>query len=313
VRILVTGASGFIASLVIGQALARGHHVVALSRLPRPDGRNSPVRWFTHDLSSANSLMLKGRGIDAVVHLAAAIAGSATEQQRATVHATRQLIAAVHHAAIMKLIGISSLAVLDYARMPPGTLIDEYAATSDGHGMGTYARTKLAQETLFAEFLGEPQALGSILRPGIVYDERRLIGAHAGISAGFLRLLVSHGGEVPVVEAGALATAIVTAVERDMAGCQIMHLIDDNLPDLQRYVSALRRRGQLSGGEIHVPWRVLAAGALAVRSCLSVVGQHGRLPEALRRHGFAARLKPFRYANSKAKRLLSWEPGNCLV
>lgn len=310
-KILITGATGFIGRHVVAEALARGHEVVALSRSVQTGGVPvSPrVRWLWHDLASSNELMVDWIGIDTVVHLAAALAGTANEQYRATVLATRHLLAAMRRAGIRKLVGISSIAVLDYPRMSALSLIDEDTALADGSGMGTYARMKLEQETLFADFLAETGALGAILRPGLVYDESRLFAAHAGVFKGAVRLRVSHRGEVPVIEVGGLARAIVNAAERDLSGGAVVQLVDDNLPALPEYMTALRRRGVLPSTGIPVPWLVMAAGAFALRTALGVVGQRNRVPEAFLQHGFAARLKPFRYSNSKARELLAWVPG----
>jgi len=59
-----------------------------------------------------------------------------------------------------------------------------------------------------------------------------------------------------------------------------------------------------------VPWRLLAVMAGSLRVLFRFAGQEGRLPEAFRRQGFAARFKPFRYSNEKAKRLLGWVPAS---
>ena len=307
-KILITGASGFIGGYVVDEALARGHEVVALSR-SQGQARSGQV-WMVHDLADTKKPALGELGINAVVHLAAALTGSAEAQYRATVHATNQLISAMQQAGIRKLVGVSSMAVLDYAHVPPFFMIDETMATASGKGMGTYAQTKLAQEALFAEFFKQPRTYGSIVRPGLVYDEQRLIAAHAGVFAGFLGLLVAHAGEVPVVEVGALAKAIINATERNLSGGEVIHLIDDPLPRLPQYVAALRRRGMLPDKGFTVPWYAMSACAVSLRIALGAAGQQARMPEALQRHGFAARLKPFRYSSAKAKRMLSWTPGS---
>jgi nucleoside-diphosphate-sugar epimerase len=310
VKLLVTGTSGFIGRHVLSESLARGHEVIGLSRMVPKDESGSMLRphWIRHDLGGMKELALNGLGIDVVIHLAAGLAGSVDEQHRATVQATRHLIEAMRRAGIRKLVGISSMAVLDYPRMPALSLIDERTATADGTGMGIYARMKFEQEGLFAGFAGGPNDHCVILRPGLVYDEKRLHAAHAGVIKGSICILASHGGEVPVVEVGGLARAIVNAAERDIGGGEIIHLVDDNLPGQPEYMSGLRRRQTLPATGMFVPWCMLAALAWVLRATFGVVGQRRRLPESLLRHGFAARLKPFRYSNDKAKRLLGWVP-----
>jgi nucleoside-diphosphate-sugar epimerase len=266
--------------------------------------------WIRHDLAGADELVLDRLGIDAAIHLAAGLAGSEREQTRATILATRHLAKALHRAGIGKLVGVSSLVVLDYASVPALSLVDERTPTASGAGMGIYARMKLEQERLFAGFAGEAGGACAILRPGLVYDSERLSAAHAGIIKGSVRLLVAHPGRVPVIEVRGLARAIVNAAELDTAGGEILHLVDDNLPGVPAYVQALRRRGLLQGSCIPIPWRMMAAMALLVRSGLAAAGLTGAVPEAMLRHGFAARLKPFHYSNDKARRTLGWVPAS---
>jgi len=310
-KILVTGASGFIGRYVVSEALRRGHDVVAMARA-QPPGDTAAVpssQWLRHDLGSAEAPPLQGRDIDAVVHLAASLAGPEEEQMRDTVFATRQLLAAMRVAGVHRLIGISSIAVLDYPQLPAFSVIDEAAMCTSDENAGTYARMKMAQEKLFAEFLASPQAEGVILRPGLVYDEQVLFAAHAGIFKGPLRLVVAHGGEVPVIAAKSLAVAIVNAAELELRGAQTAHVIDDRLPGVDEYVRALRRRGALPAGCLRLHWRLLAVAAMTIRGLLGLASMRRRVPEVFTSHGFAARLTPYRYSNDKARRLLSWTPG----
>jgi nucleoside-diphosphate-sugar epimerase len=253
---------------------------------------------------------LERLGIDAVIHLAASLTGSAEEQYRSTVVATRHLLDAMKRAGISRLVGISSIAVLDYAHIPAMAVIDENARISDGSGTGTYTEMKLEQEKLFAAFAGEHGTRCAILRPGLVYDSERLISARAGIIKGPLSLVAFHGGHAPTVEVTGLAKAILSACERDVPDGEIIHLVDDNLPSQREYLEGLRRRGTLPAWGIPVPWRLLAAMAGSLRVLFRLAGQEARLPEAFRRQGFAARFKPFRYSNEKAKRLLEWVPAS---
>lgn len=298
------------------EATARGHDVLALARshpVNEPD-HASTVRWLQCDLGDAGGPKLDGLRVDAVIHLAAGLSGSAEEQFRSTVMATRNLLEAMKRAGILRLVGISSIAVLDYARAPVLALIDENVQTPpDSTGMGTYAAMKLEQEKLFAAFADEPGTRCVILRPGLVYDGKRLIDARAGIIKGPMRLIAVHRGKAPTVEVTGLAKAILNAVEWDVAGAEIIHLVDDNLPSQREYVAGLRSRGILPSWGIPVPWRLLAAMACSLRTLFRVAGQEARLPEVFLRQGFAARLKPFRYSNDKARRLLDWIPANRFI
>src|SRR5271154_1753393 len=209
-KILITGAAGFIGEFVASEVLRREHQVIALVRSSAPrhwqDKRNLEV--LRCDLRHAETLDLRARDIDVVLHLAAATKGLAAEQIQDTVIGTMNLLHAVRQAGIRRIVGISSIAVLDYCSVRPMAVIDEQVAASHGAGMGAYATAKSQQEALFAGFGREEFNGCAILRPGLVYDESRLVAAHAGIVKGRFCLLVSHRGEVPTIEVHGLARAI---------------------------------------------------------------------------------------------------------
>jgi len=312
-KILVTGATGFIGGYVIREALKRGHQVVAAVRAV-PDKSWSGaagldvLKW---DLNECGVTPLAGMGIDAVIHLAAALSGSAEEQSLATVQGTENLIKGMREAMVHRLVGISSIAVLDYEAVPDLALIDESVGTCrDTTGMGLYAALKLKQEQLYSAFGSEPGNWCVILRPGLVYNEERLIPAHAGLIKGALHLLVDHAGEVPVVAVEGTARAILDAVETRIASGEIIHLVDNQLPTQSAYRSGLRKRGLLVKDGPVLSWKFLALLASLLRCLMQVAGLRRKLPEALMPHSFAARMKPFRYSNDKAVRLLGWTPGN---
>ncbi len=311
-KILVTGASGFIGAYVVREAIARGHDVIALTR-SKPASepvQASSLAWLQCDLGDVKASKLERLRIDAVIHLAASLSGNAEEQYRSTVIATRHLLDAMKQAGISRLVGVSSIAVLDYAHIPAMAMIDENVRISDGSETGTYTEMKLEQEKLFTAFAGGHGTRCAVLRPGLVYDSERLINARAGVIKGPLCLVAFHGGHVPTVEVTGLARAILNACERDVPDGEIIQLVDDNLPSQREYLMGLRRRGILPSWGIPVSWRLLAAMAGSLRVLFHLAGQEARLPEAFRQQGFAARFKPFRYSNEKAKRLLGWIPAS---
>ncbi|MGB6308733.1 MAG: NAD-dependent epimerase/dehydratase family protein [Steroidobacteraceae bacterium] len=310
-KILITGAAGFIGEIVLGEVLGRKHQVIALVR------SSSPSQWrgienlevLQRDLRYLQELDLKDRGIDVVVHLAAATKGNVTEQLQDTVLGTANLLNAARQCGIRRVVGISSVAVLDYLSVSPQGLIDEAVGVPSGEGMGAYATAKLQQEALFIAFGREGANSCAILRPGLVYDESHLVAAHAGIIKGGVCLLANHRGEVPTIEVHGLARAIVDAAERRLPGSAVMHLVDDHLPSQPQYIAGLRRRGLLPRHGIVVPWRILQGLSATLATVLRAAGFGGKLPEILLPRGVSSRLKPFRFSNARAKELLDWIPG----
>jgi nucleoside-diphosphate-sugar epimerase len=311
-KLMITGAEGFIGRAVVREALARRHQVVALHR-KHSRGQSTPrpgVIRFECDLGSADSLNFSGMSVDAVIHLAASLSGSADEQLRSTVVGTEHLLSAMRRAGVRKLVGVSSLAVVDCASARPMSSIDEGVRVfGDERGMGTYAGVKARQESLFLAFAKEPGNHCVILRPGIVFDEARLVSAHAGVVKGPLRLLVTHEGEIPVVSLASVADAILDAIERPLPTGEVIHLVGDQLPNQAEYIAGLRRRGLLDPGGLNVSWRMIFVAAGVLNHVARLLGLGQRLPQALLPNALAMRMKPLRYSNAKAKNLLGWAPG----
>ncbi|MDH4277605.1 MAG: NAD-dependent epimerase/dehydratase family protein, partial [Acidimicrobiia bacterium] len=80
-KLYITGATGFVGRSVVTEALGRGHEVVAVVR---PASRRSlvddapagaPLTEARVDLRSPDALVESLRGVESVVHLAAAKSG----------------------------------------------------------------------------------------------------------------------------------------------------------------------------------------------------------------------------------------------
>ncbi len=309
---LITGAAGFIGGYTVAECLRLGHHVTAVtrSRAPADWAGAAQLDVIRADLRDPGSLDLKNRGIDVVVHLAAALSGDAATQLRDTITSTSHLLAATRAAGIRKLVCISSLAVLDYESLAPGAMVDEAVLPVPLSGsLSAYAAAKRDQEELCRQFGVQDANCCLILRPGLVYDESHLISAHAGIIKAGLGLIVLHEGEIPTVEVRGVARAIVGAAERLMPGSEVVNLVDDQLPTQTEYLRGLQLRGQLPKLRIAVPWR-LAVGALRLLGLALAVIPGRSVPEIAFRHTLTARLTPLRFDNAKAKHLLGWTPGN---
>ncbi len=150
-RLLVTGATGYIGEQLVRVALSRGHEVIAASR------RLSSARigWIPFDLSSTSEIAIPD-GIDVVFHLAAVTSASAVDPD-IELGAARRLSAAAAGTGA-RIVFVSS----QTAR--------EDAPTA-------YGRTKWQIERLILA------AGGWVVRPGQVYGgpERGLFGMLVGM------------------------------------------------------------------------------------------------------------------------------------
>ena len=206
--VALTGGTGQLGTHAIDALLAAGHTVRVLVRpekahflLPLHQQRAhtatvSPLD--THALAQAI------QGCDAVVHAAAALTGDEASQQAITVEGTRALLTAMTAAGVRRLVGIGSLSVYDHTAVPVGGTFNENTPLETQPALrDVYARCKLAQDHLFAQFAQTPGALTITLRPGIFYTERSLwqfaLGKPLGARAWLVMGPLTPDCEVPLV------------------------------------------------------------------------------------------------------------------
>lgn len=302
-RLLVTGARGFIGAAVVRAAVARGHRVVRLIRgaaaTETPGVDTAVVDLGAPEAASALVPVLSG--CDAVVHCAASLGGGPDEHARDTVAATRHLVAAMGQTGVRRMALVSSFAVYDYRALAAGARLDETSPLdADLEARGPYAGAKLAQERLVQD---AGAALDwRIVRPGLVYGPGRGWFYHLGMPApGGLWLAFAGQAELPLIHVDSCARAIVAAAEAP-AGRVMANLVDDARPTRLAYMRALADATAPGTRLVDVPWGVLSAGG-RVANALGV--SSGMLHPAR----LAARCKPLTYDNAVARRVFDWTPG----
>jgi len=177
VRILLTGANGFIGRYLLARLLAAGHDVVPAVRRPEETDRLLPApASIAVDLNrdtDAAAWLPRLAGIDAVVNCAGILQGR-----------PGQSIAAIHHAA--------PIALFAACRQAGVQRVVQISAISAEAGAGTaYAETKRAADAALAA----SDLDWVILRPSLVYAE----GAFGGTA--LFRALAALPA-IPVVGAG---------------------------------------------------------------------------------------------------------------
>ncbi len=315
-RLLVTGASGFLGRHVVTEALARGHRVRAMVR---PAGTADDLPWKTHrdvelvraDLRDPRGLVDMVAGVDAVLHLAASKAGDFDTQFRGTVNATENLLTAMAAARVKRLVAISSFSVYDYLALRTHATLDESSPLAPlDASRDAYTQTKLVQEQLVREFADEHNAAVTILRPGVIYGRANTWTARLGaqVSDNFW-IRIGAWARLPLIYVDHCAEAVVLAVERDGAIGQTINLVDDAPPTQRRYMKELLRRTSQRPRIIPINWtcmRLLAATAHWTNRLL--FSGRARLPGVLIPARLHARCKPLRYANERMKRVLGCTP-----
>lgn len=319
-KLYVTGATGFVGNSVVAEALQRGHEVVAVVRpassrsLGDRVQTTAPLTEARIDLRSSDGLVESLRGVDSVIHLAAAKSGDFYTQFAGTVVATENLLAAMTEAQVHRLVAISTFSVYDYLAIPAGALLTEESPLDDDPARrDEYARTKLIQERLYREFGSVPPHEVTILRPGMIYGAHNLWHALLGADLGPRFLRIGSKATLPLTYVENCAQAIVDAAEAladrpdELAG-EIINVVDDDLPTQRHYAELVAARID-TPPTISIPWPAMnAATTLLKKANNRLVGGRAKFPGIAVPDRLHARFKPLRYTNAKAKRLLGWTP-----
>lgn len=225
-RVLVTGASGFIAGHLLPRLASRGHRVRAMWRGREGPGRTSApgIEWVEADVTRADTLGPATFECDAIVHLAgcgASVPGASLEQ--VNVVGTRNLLVAGLNAGVQRFVYVSALGASPTA--------------------GPYFRSRFqAEDAVMSSGLEHV-----ILRPAVVY----------GPSDHFVTSIIELLRRLPVfpmlgdgtfrlqpVAVEDLVDALTQSVERpDVEG----GLYEVAGPDRISFVSIVRTVGEVAG------------------------------------------------------------------
>ncbi|MFH7025482.1 MAG: NAD-dependent epimerase/dehydratase family protein [Heteroscytonema crispum UTEX LB 1556] len=315
-KLLVTGASGFLGKYVVAEALRRGHEVRAVVR---PSSDEKRLAWHNYpsvelirmDLRRKDGIVDAVRGVDAVIHLAAVKEGDFYTQFAGTVIATENLLNAMIEANVSRLVDISTFSVYDYFNTPSGkTITEDSPLERNPIQRDEYAQTKLIQEELVREFEQNYKAQVTIIRPGIIYGKDNLWNSGLGGKlTDNLWLKIGSHAIMPLTYVENCADAIVCAVERDEAIGQTLNIVDDNLPTQSVYAKKVAKCIDSVPRMIPISWPVmnLVASAIAMYNKRVLKGQ-AKVPGIFIPTRLHARFKPLRYSNACAKKSLNWNP-----
>lgn len=317
-KVLVTGANGFLGRQVVRQFLARGHHVRALVR-PATQveklGWPAEVEIFRADLRAATDLLPAFTGVDALVHLAAAVTGSEETQFVAGVVGTERLLEAMARSQTRQLVLASSFSVYDWSEVDR-VISEDSPLESDIYTRDGYAIAKIWQERV-ARRMAEKQGWDlTVLRPGFIWGPGNAYLACLGQKVGKFHLVFGPLAGLPLTYVDNCAAAFVAATEHPAARNQTFNVLDDYNISCWRYLGRYLRGTQQSGWRIPIPY-LLAYGFTQLAQIISKAifknQGGGKLPSILVPCRFEARFRPLSYDRQKLHRLLGWKPAVTLA
>jgi len=241
-KILITGASGFLGAETVARAARLGHDVRAMIRQNSPRERLAlpASQLYVGDMTQPETFPGAVAGMEGVIHCAAVTATGATDEElsrRVNIDGTVRLFQAAKAAGVRRWIQISSMSA--------------HPATTSAYGM-----TKLAADE-FLRAVAPPPAW-TILRPSLIYGP----GGGKGLVDKTVKLLeklplmpILGAGREPIrpVYVGDVAEAAIECLEREVAIGKTYMLGGADEVSLNEFMAELARARGLKRPLIHIP------------------------------------------------------------
>ena len=312
VKVLVTGATGFLGTRVVRDLLARGHEVRALVRatsdLSRHEWRDSVE---VHRADLRNGIELEGAfaGIDVLIHLAAALTGDNEARWQGTVVATENLLEVMKESNTSRLVLASSFSCYDWSKTG-GTITEqtplEDPSVSDRDG---YAIAKVHQERLTRRYAQEQGWDLRVVRPGFIWGRGNEWQAGIGQSLGRHVLVIAPRARIPLTHVDNCAEAFALIAERDEASGQTFNLVDGHGISSWRLAKDYQRGMNLPGWRLPFPyWSGLSLSRLAYIASRCLLRPKEKLPGLFVPRRFQARFRPVKCEADRFQQVLGWSP-----
>ena len=273
--VLVTGASGFLGRALIKRLRESGETVRVLVRRPMPAWENDPDLQVVYgDLGDPSAVDRAVQGVRKIYHLGAAMKGGIADFQSATVVGTQNIVDAAFKYAIGRLVHVSSITVLDYARYRGEPMTEASPIEPHPEWRGTYTESKLRAERIVLDAIrqGLPAA---IVRPGQIFGRGAKMVAPYGAIALLGRWVVVGSGKIPLplVHVDDVVDALLLAARRDGVCGQIFQLVDEERITQRQYIDQCRKHIGEKLRVMYVPRPVFYAAAIAIGALGKLLGR----------------------------------------
>ena len=320
-KILVTGAGGFLGVNVVERLLAHGHSDVRC--FLRDKGKAARLEALAAGNPGCNLEICYGNlksksdcaravtGAEIVIHLAAGLKGAPAELFVDSVVTARNLLEALGARseppiAKTRVLLVSSFGVYGVVPLGRGAHVDESTPLEQcPERRDPYSHSKLRQEQLVREY---QQKLGFelvVLRPGVIYGPvGGAFSNRVGIQVGPIFVHMGGNNLLPLSYVVNCAEAIVVAATHPDAAGQAYNVHDDEMPTAAQYLHAYKMNVKKLRS-VRLPY--FATRFLAAR----LEGYHrrsqGQLPAIITRYKAAAAWGGNTFSNAKL-RGLGWRP-----
>jgi nucleoside-diphosphate-sugar epimerase len=313
-KVLVTGAAGFLGMAVVERLLARGFTDIRCTLRRQADipkledlltgYPNASLEYCVGNLRHREDAIRAVRDAKIIFHLAAGKGGAPADLFLDTVVASRNLLEAIDTNEPVRVVLASSFGVYGFAGLGGGSRVNE-STPLEPHPerRDPYSHAKLRQERMFHEYQKRDGFELVILRPGVIYGPG---GSHfsdrVGLKIGKLLLQLGGTNVLPLTYVDNCAEAIVVAGTHARSAGQVYNVHDDNLPTCRQYLCAYRKH-VANVRSLRIPYTVLRIGTRILEKYNRY--SKGQLPSIFTSYKISAQWRGFRFDNSKI-RSIGW-------
>jgi nucleoside-diphosphate-sugar epimerase len=312
VKVLVTGAAGFLGGHVVDMLAERGDEVRAMA-LPTENAsrlRALPgVEVVQGDLTDAESLKRAVQGVERVYNVAAKTGPWGLEEiyRAINVQGLANLIHASLDAGVKRIVHTSSITV--YGHHLHGIVTEEHPYHAEDN---PYSRTKIAGEKLIANLVKDQHAPVVIVRPGWIYGPRDTasFGRFVALVESGKGFLIGSGKNiVPVVYVRDVAQGLIKAGE---AGDEVIGraytIADDRRVTQAEYLNTIADKLHVPHLSRHYPYMALYSAGRVAELLWTALGRRKAAPPPVTTYGITLLGGDQQFSIDRARRELGYEP-----
>src|SRR5579859_6451687 len=288
-KVLVTGAAGFLGGHLVDMLLERGDEVRAMVR-PVEDATRlkslAGVEVVQGDLTDAQSLKRAVKNMQRVYNVAARTGPWGLEKDYTAVNVwgVADLITAAMDAGVQRIVHTSSITV--YGHHLHGIVTEDHPFSAEDN---PYSRTKIASEKLIADMVKEHGAPVVIVRPAWIYGPRDIASFSRFINfveSGKGRLIGSGNNIVPVVYVRDVAQGLIKAgdASNETVG-RAYNIADDPRVTQAEYLNPIADALQVQHVRRKLPFSALYLAGHTIEALWQAIDRRKETPPPLTTYG----------------------------
>jgi nucleoside-diphosphate-sugar epimerase len=311
-KVLVTGAAGFLGGHLVDVLMERGDEVRAMvrlaedaSRLRKLDG----VEVVLGDLVDRESLKRAVQGVQRVYNVAAKTGpwGLEKEYQAVNVWGVADLLTASMDAGVERIVHTSSITV--YGHHLKGIITEDQPFHAEDN---PYSRTKIAGEEMISDFVKGRGAPVVIVRPAWIYGprDRASFGRFVSMVESGKGFLIGSGKNiVPIVYVRDVAQGLIKAGDSGNASIGKAYTIaDDRRVTQAEYLNTIADFLEVPPVSRKIPYFPLLIAGRTAEGVWKAMGRRNSTPPPVTTYGVTLLGGNQEFSIEKARRELGYNP-----